>query len=125
MDMSDLFSDTAAPVVPAAPSVSHVPVRFNPYPWKISLEAYKTLEAELLPNDRLIKLSIKLTERLNDSTTYGHVAAYLYGTWAKRIGRAAVLQYWLDYDAHAAKLAADDAYPHHADDYGYDDDIPF
>lgn len=83
-------------------------------PWEVALPQYKALEASLVPNDQLIKLAIKLTARLANGKQYGHVAAFLYGTWARRVGRDAVVAHWLQYDQWQAEmqlaLAEDEAF---------------
>lgn len=70
--------------------------KFNTRPWEVSLEAYKSLETEIKPNDELIKTAMRLSKRLNYK--YGHVAAYLYLEWKERLGEKKVKTWWAKYD---------------------------
>src|SRR5580765_9007447 len=81
---------------------------FNSRPWEVSLEEYKALEASIKPDDRLIKLAIKLTKRLG-GRKYGHVVAYLYREWAHAQGLEATLAWWKEYEAQQWQAHAEDA----------------
>lgn len=69
-------------------------------PWEVPLAEYKKIESSLKPSDELIKLSIKVTERLANGKKYGHVVAFLYERWVKDVGEEAAATWWATYEVN-------------------------